>query len=184
MNLSICRLPPTLLLLLMSFSPVGWSSTSTTVVPPWEGLQPLGEGRFSRWLFDIYDARLYAATSRWPGEVRQALPLALELTYLRTIPAKALLAATAEQWQELPAWANEPRCQQWLDELHQLWPDVNPGDRLAAVVDAQGQTHFYFNDSPLGTVVDPLFGKAFLDIWLSPNTSAPGLRAQLIGEQP
>ncbi|MBQ1783852.1 MAG: chalcone isomerase family protein [Gammaproteobacteria bacterium] len=153
---------------------------------PWpQPLQPLGEGRFSRYFFDIYDARLFAASSSWPGQLQGALPVALELTYLRDIEAEDLVEATAEQWQQQPQWVDHPQQQQWLASLRQLWPDVRRGDQLAVVVDVEGLTHFYHNGSAIGVVSAPEFGRAFLDIWLSPHTSAPDLRAQLIGgEQP
>lgn len=171
----LCLLP----LLLLS----GWAQASGAVsAMPWaQQLQPLGEGRFSRFLFDIYDARLFAASSSWPGQVQQALPVALELTYLRDIEAEDLVEATADQWQLQPQWANHPQQPQWLASLRQLWPDVRRGDRLAVLVDEEGLTHFYHNGSAIGVVSAPEFGRAFLDIWLSPHTSAPALRAQLIG---
>lgn len=174
-----------LLLSLLLIMPLAHASGGASAAPWPQQLQPLGEGRFSRFLFDIYDARLFAASSSWPGQLQQALPVALELTYLRDIESDDLVDATAEQWQLQPQWANHPQQPQWLASLRQLWPDVRRGDRLAVLVDEAGLTHFYHNGSAIGVVSAPEFGQAFLDIWLSPHTSAPDLRAQLIGgEQP
>ena len=171
----ICLLP------LLLFSVWAQASGAGNTMPWAAQLQPLGEGRFSRFLFDIYDARLFAASSSWPGQLQQALPVALELTYLRDIEAEDLVEATADQWQLQSQWANHPQQSQWLASLRQLWPDVCRGDRLAVLVDEEGLTHFYHNGSAIGVVSAPEFGRAFLDIWLSPQTSAPDLRAQLIG---
>ncbi|MBP7546450.1 MAG: chalcone isomerase family protein [Corallincola sp.] len=171
----ICLLP------LLLFSVWAQASGAGNAMPWAVQLQPLGEGRFSRFLFDIYDARLFAASSSWPGQLQQALPVALELTYLRDIEAEDLVEATADQWQLQSQWANHPQQSQWLASLRQLWPDVRRGDRLAVLVDEEGLTHFYHNGSAIGVVSAPEFGRAFLDIWLSPQTSAPDLRAQLIG---
>ena len=151
---------------------------------PWQQLELLGEGRFSRLWFDIYDARLYSAQPRWPGETSAALPLALSITYLRDIKAEALVEATAEQWQLQPRWANHPQQGLWLAQLRQLWPNINKGDNLTLWLDSGGHAHFYYNQQPLGQVSDPGFGYAFADIWLSAATSAPELRAQLLGEKP
>lgn len=158
-----------------------WPVAASAV--PWQQLALLGEGRFSRLWLDIYDARLYSAQPRWPGETSAALPLALSITYLRDIEAEALLEATAEQWQLQPRWANHPQQGQWLAQLRQLWPDINKGDNLTLWLDNSGQAHFYYNQQLLGQVSDPGFGYAFVDIWLSAATSAPELRAQLLGEK-
>ena len=41
---------------------------------------------------------------------------------------------------------------------------------------------FLFNGNAIGTIGDPQFGEDFAGIWLSPDTTRPALRRQLIGE--
>jgi hypothetical protein len=41
---------------------------------------------------------------------------------------------------------------------------------------------FWRNGAPLGEVADPAFSRAFFSIWLDPRTSAPELRAALLGQ--
>lgn len=48
---------------------------------------------------------------------------------------------------------------------------------------ADGSSTFYRNGEQLGVIADPGFGRQFLDIWLSPNTSRPELRLALTGQQ-
>ena len=64
-----------------------------------------------------------------------------------------------------------------------MWPDVKKNDVLAIALDSQGRSTFFLNGQTLGTIEDPGFGRDFLAIWLSPETSRPELRLALIGEQ-
>jgi hypothetical protein len=40
----------------------------------------------------------------------------------------------------------------------------------------------YFNGKPTAAINDKAFARLFFGIWLSPKTSAPGLRNALIGK--
>ena len=41
---------------------------------------------------------------------------------------------------------------------------------------------FFYRDASIGTIEDPQFARAFFSIWLDPRTSAPDLRAALLGQ--
>ncbi|MGL5359930.1 MAG: chalcone isomerase family protein, partial [Shewanella sp.] len=59
----------------------------------------------------------------------------------------------------------------------------NAGDHLSFhIIDGQ-RSQFFFNQQPLNLIEEPQFAEAFLAIWLSPRTSRPELRAQLLGEK-
>jgi hypothetical protein len=40
---------------------------------------------------------------------------------------------------------------------------------------------FSFNGKPIGEIKDPEFARLFFGIWLSPQTSAPEMRRELLG---
>ena len=65
--------------------------------------------------------------------------------------------------------------------LGDLWPDITEGDNLVFGLNELGDSAFWFNDSPLGSIKDRDFGPLFGGIWLDPDTPRPELRAQLIG---
>jgi hypothetical protein len=65
----------------------------------------------------------------------------------------------------------------------QIWPDVRENDVIALELREDRSSEFYVNGRPAGTIPDPLFGQQFLDIWLSPDTTRPQLRAQLLGQR-
>jgi hypothetical protein len=48
-------------------------------------------------------------------------------------------------------------------------------------LDDQGRSTFFVNGQSIGVIENPEFGRHFLNIWLSPDTSRPELRLALIG---
>ena len=129
-----------------------------------------------RWLmFPLYQVTLKTADGKYQ---EGSYPQMLDIMYRRNVTKEDLITATDQQWQRLgvPAAQRE----KWLPELSKLWPSIKKGDRLALNVAANGSNYFSFNGKNIGGVNDPAFGQAFLSIWLSPNTSQPGIRRLLI----
>ncbi|WP_186748391.1 chalcone isomerase family protein, partial [Vibrio crassostreae] len=89
------------------------------------------------------------------------------------IDSKALVDATKEQWNKL-GYSNN-NIQRWLQPLYEMWPNVEAGSTLTIRVTEDNISRFYFDEQPIGTIQDKQFGEAFLAIWLSENTSEPGL---------
>jgi len=131
----------------------------------------VGDAQFSVLFWDIYYSRLYTSSGKYQGVVPKLL---FEIHYQRE-----LIDSTIEQWQHLqmPAQAY----QAYIPLLTTLWPDIKEGDTLAFVVDQQS-SQFYFNGDYLGLIDEQAFAETFLAIWLSPDTSQPKLRQQLIGD--
>jgi len=142
-------------------------------------LHKVGEAQMQVMFWKVYRAELFAAALPYQ---RDSYPQLLSLTYLRDISQQALLDATQQQWQHLGISSEQQRG--WLSQLAGLWPDVTKGDQLQLLVDVEQRSHFFSRNQHLGSIRDPAFGSAFLDIWLSEQTSRPRLRAQLIGVSP
>ena len=151
---------------------------SNQVIKPTQALKQIGQGTMSWLFFDVYQAVLYSQTGTY---VKQDYPQALKIVYKRDIKSDDLVTATAREWQKL-AIINEDY-QGWLTQLLALWPDIKTGDELIFLVDVDGIGYFYHNNQLLGGIESDNFANAFLSIWLSNNTSEPGLRKQLIGEK-
>lgn len=141
---------------------------------------PLGEYTFSKWWFDIYQARLYqsdgakAAIHAQPGTL-------LQLTYLRDISHQNLVKQTQKQWQEMKLAPSLP-IDSWLKRLNTIWPNVKKGDCIAFKVTSKGGGRFYLGTQYLGEIADPRFTQAFLAIWLGAKSQYPEQRANLLGE--
>lgn len=141
--------------------------------------QQVGQAKLSVLFWDIYVSRLYSLDGQY-----QSLngPLLLRITYLRDIEADDLLDATQDEWDKLGL--DKQQTQTWLKELKQIWPDIKENQELSLVLAEDGSSEFYFNQAPIGAIRDKAFGASFLSIWLSPDTSYPALREQLIGVRP
>jgi hypothetical protein len=79
---------------------------------------------------------------------------------------------------------SEAQSARWLAAMTQLFPDVKSGDRITGVQQPGQGTRFYFNGTLRGEVADADFTRLFFGIWLSPKTSEPRLRTQLLGGAP
>ena len=137
----------------------------------------VGESRFEYYFWDVYDAKL--ATESGQYQFGQH-PSKLSLTYLRDFAAKDIVKATNEQWQHL---GKTDLIGKYDKTLLALWPDIKEGETLSFLTNKQGIGTFYHNDTKLGGIDDSEFADNFLAIWLSPQTSEPKMRKQLIGEQ-
>ena len=135
----------------------------------------VGEARLKVLIWEVYDSALFTPSGRWQG----VAPYRLSLRYLRDIPAAKLAEETEKAWQE--QGRNHPRLNEWLTLLKDLWPDITEGDNLVFGLNASGDSAFWFNGSPIGSIDDRDFGSLFGGIWLDPDTPRPEMRAQLIG---
>ena len=143
---------------------------------PWERLQLTGEARLSVLFWDVYDARLFTSDGSYS---ENRYPIALQLNYLRDIDKDDLVDETLNQWRR-QGLDGHPRVGDWLAELGKLWRDVRKNDAITLVVNAAGDSSFYFNDKLLGRISDPEFARYFAAIWLSEKTTSPRVREQLI----
>lgn len=139
-------------------------------------LELVGKARLEVFVWPVYESRLYAPGGEYSPQQR---PLRLEVTYLRDISTDQLVDRTQKEWRHLGL--EHPQQKQWLARLGELWPDVAEDDTLTLELDGDDQSRFLLNGEPLGGIDDPAFGDHFLAIWLSPDTSRPNLRRDLLG---
>jgi hypothetical protein len=146
-------------------------------------LNKVGEGDMNYLFWTIYRAELFNNVPLLTGQqVTDAVDdphQALRITYYKPISKQALIDATEDQWQLLGF--DQQAILPWLASLEQIWPDVEPGDRLTLLVLPAQRSEFYLADRLIGTIQDQAFGDAFLAIWLSEQTSEPRLREKLLG---
>ena len=142
-----------------------------------QSLRKCGAARLKVLFWDIYESSLYTPDGTWSEGVR---PLRLDIRYLRAISALDLVKQTGKEWAE--QGKSSPKHVVWQGELLSIWPDVTEGDVISLAIDPSGVSTFLFNGNAIGTIGDPQFGEDFAGIWLSPDTTRPALRRQLIGE--
>lgn len=134
----------------------------------------VGEGPFTVFRFKVYDAFYYVE------EDFAKTGFALRLNYVRKVLNTDLTEATMKQMRRLGA--SETEISHWESELGKIYPSVEPGHHITAIYQPIGATVFLHNGKTLGKISDPQFSKVFFSIWLDSKTSAPGLRAKLLGD--
>lgn len=140
--------------------------------------EQVGKGRMSVMFWDLYDAVLYAPGGQW----KKGEPFALSLTYLRDIDGKAIADRSAEEIRNL-GFRDEYKLAAWHGQMRNIFPDVKEGTTLTGIYNKRQESIFYHQGKEIGRIRDPEFGRYFFNIWLSQKTSAPELRAQLLGAQ-
>ncbi|MFT5532550.1 MAG: hypothetical protein ACI8WM_000027 [Burkholderiaceae bacterium] len=134
-----------------------------------------GQGTFRWFGLSIYEAQLWVGAN---GTAPDA-PLALELTYSRSLNGKKIAESSADEIRKLdigtPAQQGD-----WLARMTALFPNVEEGTRITGVYLPALGARFYLDGKPLGEIADPAFARAFFAIWLDPKTSADGLRKALL----
>jgi Chalcone isomerase-like len=152
----------------------------------------LGSGTL-RWLaFKVYDARLYAPIELASAKNWQQVPLALQLTYARSIKGEQIAQASADEMSRIGT-GDSAKIAAWSVAMKQLFPDVKEGDQIVGVYKPNQSVVFFLNGKPLtinsgtsttnlGALSDPNFGKAFFAIWLDAKTRDQGLRKALLGQ--
>lgn len=159
--------------------PARASTVEPTAVDALTGKQTVGSALFRYWGFEVYQATL-AAPAGFDATRYEQQRFALELQYRRAFQGRDIAQRSIDEMQAI-APLNAQQTRDWRAAMERAFPDIQPGDRLLGVhVPGEG-ARFYFNGQLRATVDDPVFSARFFGIWLSPRTSAPQLRAALIG---
>nr|WP_315232288.1 chalcone isomerase family protein [uncultured Albidiferax sp.] len=142
-----------------------------------------GSTRLKVWGFDIYDAHLWVAPGFQAARYADT-PFALELRYLRDF-SRADIARRSLAEMRRSAPMSDAQAQAWQQQLASAFPDVKKGDRILGIYLPQTRTaRFLTNGQPTGEVSDGDFARLFFGIWLSPDTSEPAMRKQLLAGNP
>jgi hypothetical protein len=131
-----------------------------------------GSGRLTWWGLNIYDASFYRSKN-------SSTEFALDLKYQRSFSGSSIANRSADEMKK--NGVSEAQALLWGKELASLLPNVEPGQTLTAIYSPRQGTVFYHDGKQIGKIPGLDFSKAFFGIWFDPNTSAPKLRADLIG---
>ncbi|KQY90467.1 MULTISPECIES: chalcone isomerase family protein [Roseateles] len=146
--------------------------------PELAGLTRRGQARFRFLGLHIYDIRLWSAApvtaANWATQ-----PLTLEIEYARGLDGTEIAKRSLKEMRG-QATVSDIQARAWLAEMRAAFPDVKAGDRISGVYEPGEAAQFFFNGEPRRRVADADFARLFFGIWLSPQTSEPGLRQQLL----
>lgn len=166
--------------------PVARAQPAPTAVPAdiasaLPGAQWRGGTTMRYWGLHIYDIRLFSAAPIQGDGSGQAL--ALDLTYARSLAGAQIARRSVDEMRRIGPF-DETQATRWQAAMEKLFPDVRAQDRLTGIHRPGQGARFFFNGQDRGEVADPDFARLFFGIWLSPRTSEPRLREQLLGQAP
>jgi len=137
----------------------------------------LGTSRMRFFGIDLYDAKLFAPALKRSDYA--AAPFALEIVYLRSFDGLAIADRSLKEMRRVGSISPEKE-KSWLETMRQTFPDVKSGDRVTAFHKPGVGIRFFVNGIAHASIDDPEFSRFFFGIWLSPNTSEPKMRAELL----
>jgi len=172
---------------LLAATGVRAQSPAPTGVPPelsgdLPGARPLGSATLRFFGLRVYDARLWVG-GQPPGADWVASPFALELQYARSLKGEQIAERSLAEMRR-QGEIGEPVAERWLGNMKQLFPDVNAGDRITGLNLPGTGARFFVNGRLRGEPREADFARMFFGIWLSPRTSEPAMREQLLGLRP
>lgn len=167
------------LAVLGSYAPSAHASAPAEIARAFGKARLLGQSRLVVYGFNIYDARLWAepdfSAANYASEA-----FALELRYLRNFSGTSIAERSLKEMRRLGKVSDE-KAEQWLALMKQTFPDVKKGDQLIGLHQSDGSGSFILNSKPVGQVRDEEFNRLFFGIWLSPQSSEPKMRNELLG---
>jgi hypothetical protein len=135
----------------------------------------VGSGELTWFGMTVYTATLYAPN----GIFRPEDPHALRIDYRFKFSRSELALSSLNEIRKLRDYKKHDDAMR--ASLESVFTDVAEGDHIIGVHHPGDGAAFYSAGEPLGRIDDPVLAQAFFSIWLSPDTSEPGLRAQLLG---
>lgn len=153
-------------------------AAESAAATPLPGARLAGQGVLRFLGFEIYRARLWVPPG-FEADNYGAQPLALELSYQRDFTAEAIAKRSLEEMRRVGSFTPE-QATRWQQALQAALPDVKSGDRLMGIHQPGVGATFKMGGRVVGEVPDGEFSRLFFGIWLSPQTSEPGLRQELL----
>jgi len=141
--------------------------------------KPYGEGHMNFLFIKAYNARLWTDAPAWSMDS----PFAMEITYGMGFDTDDLVERTIKEMKAVDPAISDAEIARLTPELNKVYPPVKSGDRLVALYVPGKPVMFTHNGTPTGSIAGESFTKDFFGIWLSPNTSAPSLRKDLLKQK-
>jgi hypothetical protein len=138
--------------------------------------KPYGEGHMNFLFIKAYNARLWTDAPTWSMDS----PCAMEITYGMGFDTDDLVDRTIKEMKNVDPGLSDAEIAKLTPELNKVYPPVKSGDRLVALYIPGKPIMFSHNGLATGSIAGDDFAKDFLGIWLSPSTSSPSLRKELL----
>lgn len=148
-----------------------------------QSFQKLGEYRYVyRFIFDLYDAALYAPGNATAEQVLgAAIPFRLQFRYLRTIDKSIILKSADRMLEKNLSPAERALIAERVGQINQAYTTVNEGDTSSLTYQPGSGTTLKINGEPQLTIEGEDFAQLYFRIWLGPSPISKSLKAHLLG---
>lgn len=137
----------------------------------------LGETRYKKAIFKLYDATLWTAGEEFSWDE----PFALSLQYLRSFSAERISNAAIIEMARLTN-REEEEVENARAPLTACFADVEKGDVITGFSTGEDAATFFYNGAKRCDIAYPGFREAFFGIWLSEDSRDAERGAILRGE--
>lgn len=138
--------------------------------------EPYGRSSLT-WLFlKAYDVTLWTDAPTWSMDAT----FALSIQYNMSFSSEEIVERTLSEMKKVAPNLTDRQLAQFAKPLGQLMPAVKSGDRLSAVHIPGRPVQFFLNGKGTGQMEADGFAAPFFGIWLSPRSSEPGIREDLL----
>jgi hypothetical protein len=138
-------------------------------------LKKVGTGIYHKFGFRVYRATLWSLDGVW----NPRKPYVLELNYARDVSKDTLVDAVIDDIRDQEV-ASDETIEDWKTLLDQKLPDVVEGDTISGLAVPGKKSLLFYNGKEIASISDPVFSKAFFDIWLGEHADEE-LRSKLLG---
>ena len=139
------------------------------------GAQLVGSGDLTWMGLNVYQASLHAPEGRYQPHT----PHALKLRYDRSFSRERMAQRSLQEIEQIFGKQQQP--DEIVRKLASVFSDVAKGDHITGVHYPGEGAEFSGRQGLLGRLDDAELAAAFFAIWLSPKTSEPQLRSQMLG---
>lgn len=152
------------------------ADTPREIMPVIHADKPYGQGAFTVLVITPYDAELWTDAATWSMDT----PFALTLRYHMGFTGKEIVERARSEMKRVDPSLNDETLKSFIDAMVPVFPDVQDGDEITALYKPARPVQIFHNGGATGEIGLKDFAAPFFGIWLSPNTSAPRLRAALL----
>lgn len=140
-----------------------------------------GQGSFRWFGLLVYDAQFWVGPKGYQAAAPDSAPFALDLHYARSFDSDSIAETSIEEMKKTGD-PGDTRYERWLQQMKGLFKNVVKGTHVTGIFMPNYGARFFLDGKALGDIADPQFAHAFFAIWLSPKTSAAGLRKKLLAD--
>jgi len=140
-----------------------------------------GQGSFRWFGLLVYEAQFWVGPMGYQVAAPDSAPFALDLHYARAFDSDSIAETSIEEMKKTGD-PSDARYARWLQQMKGLFKNVVKGTHVTGIFMPNYGARFFLDGKALGDIADPQFAHAFFAIWLSPKTSAAGLRKKLLAD--